>query len=225
MKNTTKATFNKSIINLFVAATLSMGLAACSQDNEMTSHVQPKESQDQVVSVQPEHATNKQDETLVEHQVIEVDAFTTAKLLEDETVTKQILTNEEIDSSLFFAFDSSRLSNAEQQALADVAKNMITALKSDDQLIWQLVGHTDSVGTELYNQKLAKRRATAVADYLIQQGVDASSLSVVSLGKMEAEDKQGVASEDYLARRVEIHVFQEETVALAKQLQNTLSAS
>ena len=37
-------------------------------------------------------------------------------------------------------------------------------------------GHTDSMGTDAYNQKLSERRAKGVYDYLIAHGVDASRL-------------------------------------------------
>lgn len=49
----------------------------------------------------------------------------------------------------------------------------------------QVTGHTDRIGSDAYNQALSERRATAVADYLISQGVDASLISTVGKGESE----------------------------------------
>jgi outer membrane protein OmpA-like peptidoglycan-associated protein len=52
-------------------------------------------------------------------------------------------------------------------------------------------GHTDSVGTDDYNQRLSEQRAEAVRDYLVQQAVSADSVTAHGLGK-----SQPVASND-----------------------------
>ncbi len=44
-------------------------------------------------------------------------------------------------------------------------------------------GHTDSVGTDAYNQRLSEQRADAVRDFLLQQGVPQTGMSAVGLGK------------------------------------------
>lgn len=46
-------------------------------------------------------------------------------------------------------------------------------------------GHTDSVGTEAYNQKLSERRAAAVKEYLVSRGIPASKIT--TLGKGESQ--------------------------------------
>lgn len=48
-----------------------------------------------------------------------------------------------------------------------------------------VTGHTDRIGTEVYNQKLSDRRAAAVRNYLVKKGVDANR--VQSLGRGESE--------------------------------------
>jgi outer membrane protein OmpA-like peptidoglycan-associated protein len=47
----------------------------------------------------------------------------------------------------------------------------------------EIEGHTDSVGTDEYNQQLSERRANAVRDYLVQQGINADSIVARGLGK------------------------------------------
>ncbi|MCF5940197.1 OmpA family protein, partial [Xanthomonas perforans] len=49
-------------------------------------------------------------------------------------------------------------------------------LKRYPDLKVEVAGHTDSKGTDAYNQKLSERRATTVYDYLTKNGVDASRL-------------------------------------------------
>ena len=44
-------------------------------------------------------------------------------------------------------------------------------------------GHTDSIGTAAYNQKLSERRAAAVKRYLVSKGVSANRLDTVGYGK------------------------------------------
>jgi len=67
----------------------------------------------------------------------------------------------------------------------------------------RLEGHTDSVASGQYNQRLAMHRAQAVAQILMQMGVSASQIETISHGEEQAasEDKgQGGA----LDRRVEL---------------------
>ena len=47
----------------------------------------------------------------------------------------------------------------------------------------RLEGHTDSIGTDEYNMDLSEKRAQAVSDYLVSQGVPEASLSAVGMGK------------------------------------------
>lgn len=59
-------------------------------------------------------------------------------------------------------------------------------------------GHTDSKGSEEYNQKLSERRASSVANYLKMQGIDSSRLTTVGHGETAP-----VASNDTDAGRAE----------------------
>jgi OOP family OmpA-OmpF porin len=46
-------------------------------------------------------------------------------------------------------------------------------------------GHTDSIGTEAYNQKLSERRAAAVKDYLVSKGIPSSKVTTIGKGKSQ----------------------------------------
>jgi len=66
-------------------------------------------------------------------------------------------------------------------------------------------GHTDSIGSTAYNQRLSEKRAESVKIFLVKQGIDASRISTKGMGKTENiadnKTKQGRA----MNRRVEIH--------------------
>ena len=69
-----------------------------------------------------------------------------------------------------------------------------------------LSGHTDSVGTEAYNQRLSERRVNAVRDYVVKKNVDSSRISGQGFGESKPiadnKTKEGRAKN----RRVEIKV-------------------
>ncbi|MFQ5644873.1 MAG: OmpA family protein [Thiogranum sp.] len=71
----------------------------------------------------------------------------------------------------------------------------------------EVVGHTDDVGDDDYNQKLSEQRARAVAKYLVKSGVDASK--IVAMGAGERMPVASNATEEGRAdnRRVEVLVL------------------
>lgn len=70
----------------------------------------------------------------------------------------------------------------------------------------QLEGHTDSIGTDDYNMKLSQQRADAVRDYLTAQGVSASTVSAIGLGKADPVASNDTATGRQRNRRVEMVV-------------------
>ncbi len=67
-------------------------------------------------------------------------------------------------------------------------------------------GHTDSVGTEAYNQQLSEKRAASVRDYLAQQGIPISSVVVRGFGKTQPVASNATAAGRQQNRRVELVV-------------------
>ena len=98
-------------------------------------------------------------------------------------------------AELLFDYDSSTLKPGSYSELARVA----AVLNKYPQTTIRVEGHTDSKGSEDYNQKLSERRAEAVMDALIQQGVDDSRIEAVGYG-----ETQPVSSYDAMNRRVTI---------------------
>jgi len=65
-------------------------------------------------------------------------------------------------------------------------------------------GHTDSVGTDEFNQRLSEQRAESVRDYLVAQGVSAPSITARGLGKMQPIASNDTPDGRQRNRRVEL---------------------
>ena len=65
-------------------------------------------------------------------------------------------------------------------------------------------GHTDSIGTDAYNQRLSERRAAAVKDYLVSKGIPAAKITTIGKGESQpvATNKTGEGRQKN--RRVDI---------------------
>jgi OOP family OmpA-OmpF porin len=68
------------------------------------------------------------------------------------------------------------------------------------------VGHTDSVGTDTYNQKLSIRRAEAVKAYLVSKGIEANRVYTEGKGESQPIASNKTAAGRLKNRRVEIEV-------------------
>jgi peptidoglycan-associated lipoprotein len=80
---------------------------------------------------------------------------------------------------VFFQFDSWTLTQEGKQTL----ERTLGWFEQDSSSNLIIEGHADQRGTQAYNMVLAKKRATAVQDYLSQLGVSPSRLAVISYGK------------------------------------------
>jgi outer membrane protein OmpA-like peptidoglycan-associated protein len=69
-----------------------------------------------------------------------------------------------------------------------------------------VVGHTDNVGSNEYNQKLSQRRALAVAQYLESQRVNGMRLATAGRGELDPVQPNATAAGRQANRRVEIYV-------------------
>ena len=65
-------------------------------------------------------------------------------------------------------------------------------------------GHTDSVGSDDYNQQLSERRAQAVRDYFVQQGINSANVEAHGYGKTEPIATNDTAEGRQQNRRVEL---------------------
>ena len=103
-----------------------------------------------------------------------------------------------------FDFDSDNLTY-ESQAKLDEA---VATLNANSLVNVQVVGHTDSRGSESYNQGLSERRAASVADYLTNNGVSGSRLSSAGMGESQPVADNSTEDGRYQNRRVELVVVE-----------------
>lgn len=103
-------------------------------------------------------------------------------------------------SGITFDFDKSNLKPEFYPVLDNVART----LQEYNQTVVEVAGHTDSVGSDAYNQKLSEQRANTVASHLMSRGLNRERFIVVGAG-----ETRPIASNDTEAgraqnRRVEI---------------------
>jgi len=73
-------------------------------------------------------------------------------------------------------------------------------------LLLEVEGHTDSIGSDEYNQKLSEKRADSVRDYLVNNGVSTDKVIARGLGKSEPVADNKTSAGRKLNRRVEMIV-------------------
>jgi len=105
-------------------------------------------------------------------------------------------------ADVLFATGKSDLRGPAREALAKLSGIVLNY----PTLQLTIEGHTDSVGSVEYNQALSEKRADAVRDYLVSQGVEASKLSAQGLGKYHPVADNSTPAGRQKNRRVEIIV-------------------
>ena len=102
----------------------------------------------------------------------------------------------------FFDFDKSVLKPAGKAKLDD----LVSKVKNINLEVIIAVGHTDSVGTAAYNQKLSVRRAEAVKAYLVSRGIEKNRVYTEGKGESQPVASNKTAAGRAKNRRVEIEV-------------------
>ncbi len=102
--------------------------------------------------------------------------------------------------NITFATNSSDLS----PAFFDVLNSVGKVLNEFNKTVVEVAGHTDSTGSDAYNQSLSERRAGSVATYLRSQGVISDRLITVGMGELRPIADNATAAGRQANRRVEI---------------------
>ncbi len=87
-----------------------------------------------------------------------------------------------ISADALFGFDSATLAEAGRTRLAEVVRNLGPRVTEVNLVV---VGYTDRIGRDDYNQRLSQRRAEAVRAYLVEQGVPAAAIRAEGRGNTE----------------------------------------
>jgi outer membrane protein OmpA-like peptidoglycan-associated protein len=106
------------------------------------------------------------------------------------------------ETDTFFAFDKSVLQPAGKAKLED----LVSKLQGTDIEVIVATGHTDSTGTDDYNQKLSMRRANAVKAFLVSKGLPAERVFTEGKGEKQPVASNKTAEGRAKNRRVEVEV-------------------
>lgn len=100
-----------------------------------------------------------------------------AKQIEETVAGAEVIRTDEailvkFDSGILFDFDKTDLKTAAQENI----KNLVVSLNDNPDTEILVIGHTDSRGTDQYNQGLSERRALAVKNYAVTQGLSGARM-------------------------------------------------
>ncbi|HVR43680.1 MAG TPA: OmpA family protein [Thermoanaerobaculia bacterium] len=110
--------------------------------------------------------------------------------------------NVNLRNEILFDFDSASLRTASRETVRELASVLA---RYPDQTV-SVAGHTDSVGTDVYNQGLSERRAQAVENYLVSQGVPATRIAAFGYGESRPRATNSTPDGRQLNRRVQIFI-------------------
>jgi OOP family OmpA-OmpF porin len=105
-----------------------------------------------------------------------------------------------IQADALFDFDKSVLRPDGRKSIDDA----LAQLRGVDLELVIATGHTDSVGSDAYNQKLSERRAAAVKEYLVSKGIPASKVTTIGTGESQPVATNKTAEGRQKNRRVDI---------------------
>ena len=94
--------------------------------------------------------------------------------------------------------------------------NLLESTKGAQLDVVIAVGHTDSVGSEDYNNRLSLARAESVKDYLVSRGVDIKRVRAVGRGESQPIADNATRAGRALNRRVDIEVVHQGTADRVK---------
>jgi OOP family OmpA-OmpF porin len=107
---------------------------------------------------------------------------------------------EVVSFNLNFGFDKYRITD-EMIPVLEQAKMI---LDEDPAATYEISGHTDSTGTEAYNQGLSERRANSVMKWLTDNGISADRLEAKGYGELNPKYDNATKEGRKLNRRVDI---------------------
>ena len=106
-------------------------------------------------------------------------------------------------ADVLFDFDKSVLKPEGKSKLDDLA----TKVKAINLEVVIAIGHTDSIGSDAYNQKLSVRRAESVKAYLVSKGVEPNRIYTEGKGEKQPVASNKIKDGRQKNRRVEIEVI------------------
>jgi outer membrane protein OmpA-like peptidoglycan-associated protein len=122
----------------------------------------------------------------------------------EKKIAKTLLSGEQLSfTNVRFKFDSDELTEPSKEIL----DNVVNVLNKLPDLKLEVQGHTDSDGADVYNQKLSKRRAESVKNYLVANGTNKDRLTTAGFGESTPVSDNDTIEGKALNRRIEFKVI------------------
>jgi len=115
-----------------------------------------------------------------------------------------VYTKHTLSATALFDFDKAVLKPEGKKSIHDIDTDIQSSKSKVIDI--KVVGYTDSIGTEAYNEQLSVRRANAVKDYMVSEGVDPGIIDVNGMGEADPVASNATAAGRAQNRRVEISV-------------------
>ena len=124
--------------------------------------------------------------------------------MEPKQIKKFVLKN------MFFATDKTNILSTSEEALQELYK----LLSDNPDIRIRIIGHTDDVGTEAYNQRLSEGRSSSVKQEMVKRGIAADRIETAGHGELDPIVANDSDEHRQMNRRVEIEILSGEAVNL-----------
>ncbi|MEC7985686.1 MAG: OmpA family protein [Myxococcota bacterium] len=108
-----------------------------------------------------------------------------------------------IEMNVLFEHDKATI----QEGYHKDIKNLVSLMKDNPSMRVELTGHTDDTGEESYNQKLSKRRAESIKNYMMQNGIESERIETIGMGEKEPLFSNDTEENKRRNRRTEVRVL------------------
>ena len=108
----------------------------------------------------------------------------------------------DLSSEVSFDYNSAAL----KPAFTSTLEKLSNVINKYDRTVVHTIGHTDSSGSEAYNQQLSERRANSVSNFLSARGVPYDRLRTEGMGELAPRASNDTEAGRQLNRRVEIYL-------------------
>lgn len=191
---------NKTILNLAVAASLGFSAQGFAHEGGMVNDAYVGDSKGHVVtdgSGDCVRTSSWSDGKMIEGCGLVAAVAEPAPVPVPKAVSETV----SLSAETLFDHDKSVVKDAGKAKLDDFAARLST-LNTVESV--NIVGHTDSSGSDAYNQALSMRRANSVKNYLLDKGVSSSVMSTSGMGESQPVASNATREGRAQNRRVEV---------------------
>ncbi len=162
-----------------------------------------KSATDSVAAMQDTTQLKMEEKQIIPVEIVKTDSSSIKTSAEAGKLSQEPLMMEQITLHFGFEFNSVDLDDETESFLHDLS----TTLKEDPSLTMTITGHTDDIGSAKFNERLSHRRAEAIKNYLIHQGIAADRLQAEGKGLSVPLVPNDSDENRARNRRVEIKVY------------------